>query len=107
MQGLEGGEVQFQCTHTNSWSNHKYFCKDPCKTGKDMLVTVRSGQIAKSGRITMVDMPNGVSSVNFSQLQLSDSGRYWFGVERLGFDTYTEIYLDVKKGTYSVLVHQS
>uniref|UniRef100_A0A3Q4C0B5 Immunoglobulin domain-containing protein n=1 Tax=Mola mola TaxID=94237 RepID=A0A3Q4C0B5_MOLML len=101
VQGLERGEVQFHCSHTLAWYNQKYLCKDPCKTGEDVLLTVQSGQVVESGRITLVDLGDGHSSVTFSQLRLSDSGRYWCGVDRLGFDTFTEIYLTVKEGTYS------
>ncbi|KAI3352922.1 hypothetical protein L3Q82_019503 [Scortum barcoo] len=46
----------------------------------------------------MVDRGNGVVTVTFSQLQLSDLGKYWCGVDRPGFDTFNEVHLTVKKG---------
>lgn len=81
-----------------AWKNYKYLCKDPCKVSEDKLVTVKSGRRVESGNITLVDSGDGTFTVTFSQLQLSDSGRYWCGVDRPGFDSYTEVQLSVKKG---------
>lgn len=99
IQGFERGEVSFICSHGLAWKNNKYICKDPCKTSKDILVTVASGLRAQSGRITLVDWGDGVFTVTFSQLQLSDSGTYWCAVDRLGLDTYNTVHLTVKEGT--------
>lgn len=103
MEGLEGGETSFQCSHKLAWNYNKYLCKDPCKGSGDTLVTVRPGRRAESGRITLVDSANGVFTVTFSQLQLSDSRTYWCGVDRPGFDTFTAVHLTVKKGTCMIL----
>ncbi|KAM8771462.1 uncharacterized protein AB9X84_008958 isoform 1-T1 [Acanthopagrus schlegelii] len=97
VEGFERGEVSFQCQHKFARKNHKYLCKDPCKVSDDILVTVESGRRAESGDITLVDSGDGAFTVTFSQLQLSDSGRYWCGVDRPGLDTYTEVQLTVKK----------
>lgn len=97
VEGFEWGEVSFQCQHMFAWKNHKYLCKDPCKVSEDKLVTVKSGQGAESGNINLLDSGDGTFTVTFSQLQLSDSGRYWCGVDRLGLDSYTEVQLTVKK----------
>lgn len=98
VEGFKGGDVSFHCSHILAWKNNKYICKDPCKETKDILVTVKSGERAESGRITVVDLGNGVFNVTFSQLKLSDSGRYWCAVERPGFDTFTAVILTVKDG---------
>lgn len=103
VEGFEGGSVSFQCSHKLAWKNNKYLCKDPCKSSKDMLVTVQSARRAESGRITLVDSGNGVFTVTFSQIQLSDSGKYWCGVNRPGFDTFTGVHLTVKEGTCMIL----
>lgn len=105
--GYEGGDVTFRCNHKLAWRSDKYFCKDPCKVKEDVLVTVKYGTTAESGRITLVDLSDGTFTVNFSQLQLSDSGRYWCAVDRPGFDTFTAINLTVKKGTVRTSSHQS
>ncbi|XP_030582195.1 CMRF35-like molecule 8 [Archocentrus centrarchus] len=97
VEGFKGRNVSFQCSHKFAWSNNKYFCKDPCKSTEDILVTVESGRRAQSGRITLVDSGDGSLTVTFSHLQLSDSQIYWCGAERFGFDTYTDVQLMVKK----------
>uniref|UniRef100_A0A3Q3C4G8 Immunoglobulin V-set domain-containing protein n=1 Tax=Haplochromis burtoni TaxID=8153 RepID=A0A3Q3C4G8_HAPBU len=85
VEGFEGRNVSFQCSHTLAWKNHKYFCKDPCTRMEDILVTVESGRRAESGRITLVDSGNGSFSVTFSHLQLSDSQKYRCGLFFLFF----------------------
>ena len=101
---VEGRNLSFQCSHSFAWKNNKYFCKDPCKTNKDILVTVQSGQTARAERITLVDSGNGVFSVTFNQLRLSDMGRYWCAVDRPGFDTFTAVHLTVKEGMCTMLL---
>uniref|UniRef100_A0A3B4XNR8 Immunoglobulin V-set domain-containing protein n=1 Tax=Seriola lalandi dorsalis TaxID=1841481 RepID=A0A3B4XNR8_SERLL len=54
--------------------------------------------------ITLADSGNRVFTVTFHQLQLSDSGKYWCGVDRPGFDTYTEVILTVKEGKCMMFV---
>lgn len=103
-EGFERGEVSFQCSHSFAMKNHKYFCKDPCTANTDILATVKSGERVKSERIILVDLGNGVFTVTFSQLQLSDSGRYWCAVDRPGFDTFTAVYLTVKEGTCMIFL---
>ncbi|KAL3996141.1 heat shock protein [Sarotherodon galilaeus] len=97
VEGFEGRSVSFQCLHNFAWSNNKYFCKDPCTSTGDILVTVEPGRRAESGRITLVDSGDGSFTVTFSHLQLLDSKKYWCGVERPFFDTYTKVQLTVKK----------
>ncbi|CAI5679613.1 unnamed protein product [Oreochromis niloticus] len=97
VEGFEGRNVSFQCKHKIASNSNKYFCKDPCKSEGEKLVTVESGRRAESGRITLVDSGDGSFNVTFSHLQLSDSQKYWCGVDRLGFDTYTKVQLTVKK----------
>ncbi|XP_073329865.1 uncharacterized protein [Pagrus major] len=101
VEGFERGEVSFQCRHRLAWKNHKYLCKDPCEVPEDILVTVESGRRAESGNIILVDSGDGAFTVTFSQLQLSDSGRYWCGVDRPGFDSYTRVQLTVKEAVAS------
>ncbi|KAG8015212.1 CMRF35-like molecule 5 [Nibea albiflora] len=100
-EGFERGEVSFQCSHNFARKNHKYFCKDPCTATTDILATVKSGERVKSGRITLADSGNGVFTVTFSQLQLSDSGKYWCAVDRPGFDTFTAVHVTVKEAPNS------
>lgn len=102
VEGFQGRNVSFQCSHKLAWAYDKYFCKDPCGSEKDRLATVKSGGRAESGRITLVDSGDGSFTVTLSHLQLSDSHqKYWCGVDRPGLDTYTQIQLTVKKGMSS------
>lgn len=102
IEGFQGRNVSFQCSHKLAWAYDKYFCKDPCGSEKDRLATVKSGGRAESGRVTLVDSGDGSFTVTLSHLQLSDSHqKYWCGVDRPGFDTYTQIQLTVKKGMSS------
>uniref|UniRef100_A0A3Q4M400 Immunoglobulin domain-containing protein n=1 Tax=Neolamprologus brichardi TaxID=32507 RepID=A0A3Q4M400_NEOBR len=98
LEEFEGRSVSFQCSHRLAGSNNKYFCKDPCKGKGDKLLTVEPGRRAESGRIALVDSGDGSFTVTFSNLQLSDSQKYWCAVDRPGFDTYVEVQLTVKKG---------
>uniref|UniRef100_A0A3B4ZQM0 Immunoglobulin V-set domain-containing protein n=1 Tax=Stegastes partitus TaxID=144197 RepID=A0A3B4ZQM0_9TELE len=82
VEGFEGGEVTFKCSHKLAWKDNKYFCISPCKSDKDTLATVTSGGRAQSGRITLVDSGDSAFSVTFSQLRLSDSKEYMCAVER-------------------------
>lgn len=100
VEGIEGGEVMFQCKHSLAWRYDKYFCKYPCTGNEDVLATVKYGTTTQSGRITLVDWSNGAFTVSISQLQLSDAGKYWCGVDRPVFDTFTAVHLTVEKGTY-------
>ncbi|KAL6110367.1 uncharacterized protein ACO6RY_19460 [Pungitius sinensis] len=97
VEAFEGGEVSFQCSHKYARTNHKYLCKALCENREDILVTVHAGGRAASGRITLVDSGDGVFTVTFSHLQLSDLGQYWCAVERLGIDTFTKVQVTVKE----------
>ncbi|XP_061888747.1 CMRF35-like molecule 1 isoform X2 [Entelurus aequoreus] len=96
VEGLEGAEVSFQCQHQYASQSTKYLCRDPCKTQQDIVAQVQPGKRATKGKLCLDDAGNGVFNVTFKQLQLSDSGTYWCAVERLGFDTYIEMKLQVK-----------
>lgn len=97
--GNEREEVTFMCSHKLAWNHNKYFCKDPCRETKDKLVTVGPRQRVESGRFYLADSGDGAFTVTFSQLQLSDSGKYWCAVDRPGLDTFTEILLTVKENS--------
>ncbi|XP_034044189.1 CMRF35-like molecule 3 [Thalassophryne amazonica] len=97
VESFEGEDISFQCTHVNAQNNRKYLCKDPCTHPDHIQIIVNPGERETAGKITLVDLWNGAFTVTFSQLHRSDSGRYWCGVERTGFDTFHEVYLVVKE----------
>ncbi|XP_051559397.1 uncharacterized protein LOC127444190 isoform X2 [Myxocyprinus asiaticus] len=94
LHGYTDASVTISCSHRWAESNLKYFCRDPCN---DRNILVKSGQSPK-GRFRLKDFGNGTFTVTISELQLSDSGVYWCGVERSGKDTYNEVNLKIHKG---------
>lgn len=103
IEGNEGGEVSFKCSHKLAWNNQKYFCKDPCKSTEDILVSVSPGETSKSGRITLVDSEDGSFTVNITHLHLSDTRVYWCAVIRSVSTTYTSVKLTVQKAFKSTV----
>ncbi|XP_034544413.1 CMRF35-like molecule 1 [Notolabrus celidotus] len=100
-EGFEGGEVSFQCSHSYAKTNTKYLCNIPCKRNEDVLLAVKPVGRAVSERITLEDRGDGVLTVTLSRLRLNDSGEYFCGVKRKGFDTYNTVHLTVKEGVAS------
>uniref|UniRef100_A0A3B4U020 Ig-like domain-containing protein n=1 Tax=Seriola dumerili TaxID=41447 RepID=A0A3B4U020_SERDU len=106
VSGHVDGEVSIHCSvswtkDNSSEHSNMYFCKGVCSRENILIQTERK---RSSGRITLADSGNRVFSVTFRQLQLSDSGKYWCGVDRLGFDTYTAVILTVKEGKCMMFV---
>ncbi|XP_018972369.2 CMRF35-like molecule 7 isoform X2 [Cyprinus carpio] len=91
-QGHSEGSITITCSHSWASTNIKYFCRDPCK---DILM--KSDQ-SPTGRYRLKDSGEGTFTVNITDLQESDSGIYWCGVDRFGFDTFTKVKLTVSKG---------
>uniref|UniRef100_A0AAY5KYL3 Immunoglobulin domain-containing protein n=1 Tax=Esox lucius TaxID=8010 RepID=A0AAY5KYL3_ESOLU len=92
---VEGGYVTFPCSFILAENNNKYFCKDPCS---DILVETKGSRNVNQGRYSIEDNGNGVVTVTIKDLKKSDSGTYKCGVERVGVDTYQEVYLTVTDG---------
>ncbi|KAJ8001478.1 hypothetical protein DPEC_G00169910 [Dallia pectoralis] len=91
---VEGGQVTFPCSFMLAWDNYKYFCKGTC-SGKDILVKTNGGRNVTQGRYSIEEYGRGHLFVTIKDLQKSDSGTYWCGVERSVKDTYQEVYLTV------------
>ena len=96
VEGVLGGDVRIECSHTNAYDNVKYFCKDPCKD-EDVLIT--SSQISR-GRYSITNKGN-TFYVTISRLTEGDTGTYWCGIQRPGLDTFKEVVLTVVKGELS------
>uniref|UniRef100_A0A8C0XYS8 Ig-like domain-containing protein n=1 Tax=Cyprinus carpio carpio TaxID=630221 RepID=A0A8C0XYS8_CYPCA len=95
IHGHSGETVTIVCSYSWASTNIKYFCRDPCKDSKDILV--KSDQ-SPTGRYTLKDSGEGTFTVNITDLQESDSGIYWCGVERSVKDTYQKVNLTVSNG---------
>uniref|UniRef100_A0A673HCN1 Immunoglobulin domain-containing protein n=1 Tax=Sinocyclocheilus rhinocerous TaxID=307959 RepID=A0A673HCN1_9TELE len=92
IHGHSGKTVTITCSHGWASTNSKYFCRDPCKG-----ILVKSDQ-SPTGRYTLKDSGEGTFTVNITDLQESDSGIYWCGVERFGFDSFKKVRLRVSNG---------
>ena len=92
--GELGKDVKITCSHTNAFYNVKYFCKEACRN-EDVLIS--SGNKDSNGKYSIRDEGN-TFYVTISRLTNDDSGTYWCGIDRVGFDTYNEVILTVKKG---------
>ncbi|KAK2909380.1 hypothetical protein Q8A67_005217 [Cirrhinus molitorella] len=93
IHGYTGKGVSVACSHSYASTNIKYFCRHPCDY-KDILV--KSDQ-SPTGRYTLKDYGAGTFTVSITDLQESDSGIYWCGVERTGYDTFRKVSLTVSK----------
>ncbi|XP_056622969.1 uncharacterized protein LOC130436125 [Triplophysa dalaica] len=89
--GRTGKVIIISCHHVFAKNNRKYFCRDPCKY-RDVLV---SSDRSPNGRFTLNDSMTGTFTVSITDLQESDSGIYWCGVDRVGVDTFHKINLRV------------
>uniref|UniRef100_A0A8C1QSC2 Immunoglobulin domain-containing protein n=1 Tax=Cyprinus carpio TaxID=7962 RepID=A0A8C1QSC2_CYPCA len=97
-QGHSEGSITITCSHSWASTNIKYFCRDPCE---DILM--KSDQ-SPTGRYRLKDSGEGTFTVNITDLQESDSGIYWCGVDRFGFDTFTKVKLTVSKANTGNMV---
>ncbi|KAM3623255.1 uncharacterized protein V6R79_009111 [Siganus canaliculatus] len=91
--GELGKSVTITCSHINAHTNYKYFCKDRCET-KDVLISTRDDDKGQTGRYGIRDEGN-TFSVTISDLKKDDAGKYWCGIDRIGWDTYKEVDLTV------------
>ncbi|KAL7845289.1 hypothetical protein AOLI_G00234810 [Acnodon oligacanthus] len=92
VSGQVGRSVRIKCSHQFAVNNGKYFCRDPCK--EDQHVLIKSGQ-PPTGKYKLKDLGKGVFTVTITDLQKSDAGTYWCGVERYMKDSYRKVFLTV------------
>ncbi|XP_056588730.1 CMRF35-like molecule 5 isoform X4 [Triplophysa dalaica] len=94
IHGHEGKHVTVECVHGHASTNKKYSCKDPCNDD-DVLV---SSDRSPNKRFSLKDFGNSTFTVTITDLQESDSGIYWCGVNRsAALDTYLQITLRINK----------
>uniref|UniRef100_A0A3B5QBW0 Ig-like domain-containing protein n=1 Tax=Xiphophorus maculatus TaxID=8083 RepID=A0A3B5QBW0_XIPMA len=89
--GTVGGSVTITCSHSYATTNVKYFCKGTC-VDADVLI---KSSTQREGKYSIKDNGN-TFYVTISNLEMSDGGVYWCGIERVGVDTYGKVTLTVE-----------
>ncbi|TMS04649.1 CMRF35-like molecule 1, partial [Larimichthys crocea] len=97
VNGCVGNNVTFKCSNWNVWidvkNNEKYFCNSPCSEEEHII----RAAFQKTGRKNRIEITNSADGlfVTFTNLQKSDSKKYYCGVNRLGLDPWIEVKLEV------------
>ncbi|XP_041789413.1 CMRF35-like molecule 9 [Chelmon rostratus] len=104
IKGHVGETVTIKCSDWDTWfsvkSNVKYWCYSPCSDNKHIIIKAAFGETKHRNRIKLVN--NGADAfVTFTNLQKSDSDKYYCGVDKFGFDLKTEVNLEVTEAESS------
>ncbi|XP_056241250.1 uncharacterized protein LOC130175015 [Seriola aureovittata] len=96
--GTEGGDITVSCSFILN-GNTKIFCKDTCEKKEDILLETTEDRAERS-RYRIEYERGGVIErktlyVSITQLSMSDSGRYWCRLKRIGPDGYEEFEIRV------------
>uniref|UniRef100_A0A3Q1BNY6 Immunoglobulin domain-containing protein n=1 Tax=Amphiprion ocellaris TaxID=80972 RepID=A0A3Q1BNY6_AMPOC len=101
--GHVGKNVTVECSDWNVWTNVnfnvKYLCESPCSEDKHIIIKAEYGQTKNNNRIELTNRENGLF-VTFTNLTMSDSRKYYCGVERYGHDSFIEVNLKVIDGKF-------
>ncbi|KAM7393927.1 hypothetical protein PAMP_020761 [Pampus punctatissimus] len=98
LTGKLSKNIEITCSHSNAFYNVKYFCKGAC-TNKDILI--RTSNKDSNGKYNITNKGN-TFYVNIFNLTKDDSGIYWCGIDRIGFDTYNKVILTVIEDTKKI-----
>ncbi|XP_053713021.1 CMRF35-like molecule 1 [Synchiropus splendidus] len=90
LTGKEGEDITITCSHSNAYSNTKFFCTKDCSL-KGSLMTSEGPNTTK---YRIIDRGNDFD-VTIYNLEVNDSGTYWCGIDRVGLDTYNKVHLTV------------
>ncbi|XP_016057492.1 PREDICTED: CMRF35-like molecule 9 [Miniopterus natalensis] len=91
IRGFEGDTVSLQCTYDEKLKmNQKYWCRKSrtlISRCSDIIYAREDGQERREGRVSIQDSPQKLMlNVTLRELTLQDSGEYWCGINKLGFD---------------------
>ncbi|KAH0503931.1 CMRF35-like molecule 9 [Microtus ochrogaster] len=103
VSGFEGDSVSLQCSYEKKVrGRRKYWCR---KGGlilsrcSDIVYSEQNQEVVR-GRMSIRDRPRELSmTVTMRNLTVKDSGKYWCGIDRLGFDESFEVSLIVFPGS--------
>nr|XP_048301724.1 CMRF35-like molecule 9 isoform X3 [Myodes glareolus] len=99
VSGFEGDSVSLQCTYEKKVRGHrKYWCREGglvLSRCSDIVYSSQNQEVVR-GRMSIRDRPRDLSmTVTMRDLTMKDSGKYWCGIDRLGFDESFEVSLIV------------
>ncbi|KAM7334373.1 hypothetical protein ACRRTK_007693 [Alexandromys fortis] len=99
VSGFEGDSVSLQCTYEKKVRGHrKYWCRESgliLSRCSDIVYSKQNQEVVR-GRMSILDRPRELSmTVTMTDLTVKDSGKYWCGIDRLGFDESFEVSLIV------------
>ncbi|XP_050012465.1 CMRF35-like molecule 9 isoform X1 [Alexandromys fortis] len=102
VSGFEGDSVSLQCTYEKKVRGHrKYWCRESgliLSRCSDIVYSKQNQEVVR-GRMSILDRPRELSmTVTMTDLTVKDSGKYWCGIDRLGFDESFEVSLIVFPG---------
>uniref|UniRef100_A0A8C6RSV5 CD300 molecule like family member G n=1 Tax=Nannospalax galili TaxID=1026970 RepID=A0A8C6RSV5_NANGA len=99
ISGFEGDTVTLQCTYEKTLKEHrKYWCQQGgiLVSRCSGIIYTREDQEVTEGRVSIRDSPQDLLvTVTMRGLTLKDAGKYWCGVDRVGFDEAFEVSLIV------------
>ncbi|XP_021498449.1 CMRF35-like molecule 9 isoform X2 [Meriones unguiculatus] len=103
ISGFEGDTVSLQCTYEKTVERHrKYWCRQGgivVSRCADIVYTNQDQSVTR-GRMSIRDSPGELAmTVTMRDLTLKDEGKYWCGIDRLGFDESFEVSLIVFPGS--------
>lgn len=100
LTGTEGGSVDISCKYAEGYQyTPMYFCRDPCTYSNVLIKSEMADTFVSKGRYTAINTVSGRSfSVTIRHLILKDSGVYYCGVDKWGYDKLTKVKLTVSEG---------
>ncbi|XP_018535299.1 CMRF35-like molecule 1 isoform X3 [Lates calcarifer] len=97
LKGEKRGQISITCSHSNAYSNVKYFCRGACYD-EDVLISTREKKDHTQRKYSIRDEGN-TFYVTIFDLKKDDEGTYWCGIDRVGIDTYNKVVLTVSEST--------
>lgn len=94
--------MSLQCTYEKKVRGHrKYWCREGgliLSRCSDIVYSSQNQEVVR-GRMSIRDRPRELSmTVTIRDLTMKDAGKYWCGIDRLGFDESFEVSLIVFPG---------